>query len=119
MGWGSLIEVGLNGLHEVEADFIELGNILNAALVDSAGADVGSGSGKTNAEGPAGLGDFLSAFVSTLLELVLTSTVSLALLVFVRTLFLDALGQFLGLGKSQGEDEAEGDNDLHCFGNKM
>ncbi len=110
-----MIEVGLNSLHEVEASLIKLGNIGNAALVDSTEGDVGSSPGKANTKGPAGLVYFLSTLFSTIFELILTSTGGLALSVLIRALSLDAFHELRGLSKGQSEDEAEEDNNLHGF----
>jgi hypothetical protein len=103
MGWESLLHVGLNGLHEVESDDVELGGVLDASLVDGAGADVGSGSGKSDAKGPAGLGDLLSALTGALLQFGLTSRSLQALVILVRALLLQAFQQFLRLGEGDGK----------------
>lgn len=108
--------VGLNGLHEVEADLVQNGNIGDASLVDGTGGDIGSSSRQANAEGPASLGNLLSTLLSALPQLVLTSRGSLALLVLVGTLSLDALQERGGLGEHQGEDEAQDNEKFHWFG---
>jgi hypothetical protein len=64
-----LFKVGLNGLGEVEAEGIDLGDAVEAFLFDGAVGDVGSGSGETDAEGPAGIVDLRSAFSFALLQL--------------------------------------------------
>ncbi len=89
------LEVGvIDGLHEVESDSVDNGNFSNAALVDSAGGNIGSGSGNCEAESPAGLVEFLSTFFSTFFELIFTSRGSLALLILIRTSLLNAFDEF-------------------------
>lgn len=110
--------IGLNGFHEVKANSVNLGNIGNAFLVDSTGADIGGSSRESNAEGPAGLGNLFSALFGTLLELGLTSRSTLALLVLIRASFLNARSQLRGLSNGQGQKKEKGNNHFHSF-NKL
>jgi hypothetical protein len=112
-----LLGVGLDGLHEVEADLVEDGDTGDASLVDGTSGAVGSSSGGSNAEGPAGLIDLLSALTNALPELILTPRGILALGVLVLTLLLEALLKGWGLGEDQGEEEAEDNKSFHLFGN--
>lgn len=110
-----MLHVGADGSHEVEAGNVEEVSIGDASLADSAGGNIGSGSRESKAKGPAGLGNLLAALIGAFLELVLTSTRSLALLVLIRALLLNALDQFRRLGKDDGEEEHKGDDDLHSY----
>lgn len=110
-----MFEVGLNGLHEVEAEGVDLGDIVEAALLDGAVGDVGSGSGEADAEGPAGIVDLLSAFTCALLQLGLACRGGLALLVLVGALLLNALLQRLRLGRHEGEEHQKHDDQLHSL----
>jgi hypothetical protein len=113
-----LVDVSLNGFHEVEAKSVNLGNLGDAVLADGTGADIGSSSRNSNAEGPAGLGNFFSALFGTLLELGLTSRSFLALLVLVGAFLLNAGSEFRGLSKGQGQKKEDGNNHFHSF-NKL
>jgi hypothetical protein len=109
MRWKSLFHVGFDGGHEVEANAVGHGDSVgDAALVDSAGGDIGSGSGKAEAKSPAGLSNFLPTLISTLLEFVLTPRGGLALLVLIRAFCLNALDKFRRLGE---DDHCEHEND--------
>ena len=68
-----------DGLHEGESHAIPLANAGDASFVDSAEGNIGGSSGQAEAESPAGLVEFFSAFVCALPQLVFASFGGLAL----------------------------------------
>ena len=109
----SLVDVFVDGFHEIESSLVEDADVGDATLVDGAGGDVGSSSRDADAEGPAGLSNLLSTLISALLELVLTSLGRLALIVLVFASILDALLEGFGLGKDYGQEQGNQKNGPH------
>ena len=103
-----------DGLHECESHAVQLANVANASFVDSAEGNIGCGSGEAEAKSPAGLVEFLSAFVGTLLQLILASFGSQALVVLSGALVFQTLFELRGLGSDEcNQDESYKEN-FHC-----
>ena len=104
---------GVDDVHDGKSHEVVLGHAGNAALVDGAQADVGSGSGKAKAKSPAGLVQFLTTLGGTFVEFALAAFSSLALGVLVRTIVLNTLDQFRGLGEGESNQEEGNEENFH------
>ena len=110
-----MLDVGVDGSHEVEANDVQSRSTAEASCVNSAGADVSSGSRKSKAKGPATYSNLLSALTSAFLELGLTTASRLALLELVGAFVFNAFAEFSRLGEDEGEEEHKGDDGLHSY----
>lgn len=110
---GSFLGDSMNCLHKVKSDDINLWSILNAGFVDSASANIGSGSRKSNTERPTSLGNLFSTLFSTFLKFCLTSWSPFAFLKLIWAVLLNALSEFWALSEAQNDEEKGKKNSFH------